>query len=50
MDVRCSSVFYCLFFGGGVSMDHGGVVSCLRIICDKYEYLLLGNVVTYGSC
>ena len=27
MDVRCPSVFYCLFFGGGVSMDYGGVVS-----------------------
>jgi predicted phage tail protein len=29
MDVRCSSVFYCLFFSWGVSMDYGGVVSYL---------------------
>jgi FtsH-binding integral membrane protein len=32
MDVRCSSVFYCLFFWWRVSMDYGGVVGYLRII------------------
>jgi len=34
MDVRCSSVFYCLFWWG-VSMDYGGVVSYLRIIQER---------------
>ena len=29
MDVRCSSVFYCLFWWG-VSMDYGGVFNYLR--------------------
>jgi len=42
MDVRCSAVFYCLFFGEGMPMDYGGVVSYLRIITHEYQGYILG--------
>ena len=45
MDVRCASVFYCLFFGGGVSMDYGGVLYFRSVSVLYYCQLCMGRNV-----